>query len=71
MTGTNYHRYRITYTDRRVWPEAPWNVVTVQASTAALACRVLTDCGLSVLDIVTLPDPDTSTTLTAELTLHD
>ena len=51
--------------------EAPWNVVTVQAATAMLASRVLTDCGLTVLDIVTLPDPATPDTPTAEVTLHD
>ena len=65
---TPYNRYRITYTDKRVWPEAPWNVVTVQAATAMLASRVLTDCGLSVLDIVTLPDPEAPDTPTAEVT---
>jgi len=66
-----YHRYRITYTDKRVWPEAPWNVVVVQASTAMLASRVLTDCGLSVVHIVNLSAIDDPSPLTAEMTLHD
>ena len=70
MSAT-YNRYRITYTDRRLLPEMPWHTVTVQAGSATLASRVLTDCGLTVLDIVTLPDPATPDTPTAEVTLHD
>ena len=66
-----YHRYRLTYTDRRLLPEMKWHTVTVQAASAMLASRVLTDCGLTVLDIVTLPDPEAPDTPTAEVTLHD
>jgi hypothetical protein len=59
MPPTNYHRYRITYTDRRLLPEMPWNVVVVQATSATLASRVLTDCGLSVVHIVNLSFTET------------
>jgi hypothetical protein len=60
MTATNYHRYRITYFDQRM-PDAPWQTATVQAVTAADACRVLTNIGLSIADILTLPDPNPTT----------
>jgi hypothetical protein len=68
---TEYTRYRLTYTDHRMGPNAPWHTVTVQATTAALASRVLTDCGLTVLDIVNLSAIDDPSPLTAEITLND
>ena len=71
MPPTNYHRYRITYTDRRMGPEAPWNVVVVQATSATLASRVLTDCGLSVVHIVNLSATDDPSPLTVGVVLHD
>jgi len=54
MTGTNYHRYRITFFDRRMW-DAPWQTVIVQADTASHACRVITDMGLAVATITEMP----------------
>lgn len=71
MTATNYNRYKITYTDRRLLPEMPWHTVTVQAASATLASRVLTDCGLSVVHIVNLSATDDPSPLTAEMTLND
>ena len=56
---TEYTRYRLTYTDHRMGPNAPWHTVTVQAASATLASRVLTDCGLSVVHIVNLSAMDT------------
>jgi len=69
MTATNYNRYRITYTDRRMGPDVPWNVVVVQATSATLASRVLTNIGLSVVHIVNLSAGDTSDPLIAEIFL--
>lgn len=68
---SDYNRYRLTYTDRRLLPEMKWHTVTVQAASAMLASRVLTDCGLTVLDIVTLSATDDPSPLTVEVTLDD